>query len=109
MTFTTHSLPVRLRGIWKALADNYRRTTAEFMLADEKCEETSDAKHTAMASALDAVYLTPAEHPADLRLKIEAMHANDISDGWWCAKEALAMLAIDAERLLPYSREGEVA
>lgn len=106
----THSLPLRMRGIWTTLTQNYRVAKAASELADATSADDQEAKHDAMVDAINAIYLTPSAHPADLRLKIEVMNAHDMAEGpWWCAQEALAMLAIDAERLLPYSREGAAA
>ena len=99
-------LPMKLRGAWPTLAHNYAVTRAELALADALGSEDAEAKHDAFTTALDAILLTPAECAADVRLKIEAMEQNNITDGWWCAEEAFALLAIDARGLLPTLREG---
>lgn len=108
-SYATHSLPALMRGIWKTLAQNYRIAKAESEIADATNATDGEAKHEAMVAAINAIYLTPAEHVSDLRLKIEVMNANDMADGWWCSQEAGALLAIDAGRLLPYAREGDAA
>ncbi|USI78723.1 hypothetical protein [Sphingopyxis sp. USTB-05] len=59
----------------------------------------------AYSASVDAILFTPAETLADIRLKIDVMREAEIEDGWWCAKEAIALLAIDAERLIDPTRE----
>ena len=99
-------LPMKLRGAWPTLAHNYAVARAELALADALGSEDGEAKNDAFTTALDAILLTPAECAADVRLKIEVMDQNDVTDGWWCAEEAMAMLAIDARGLLPTLRDG---
>lgn len=99
-------LPMKLRGAWPTLAHNYAVARAELAMADALGSEDADAKHDAFTTALDAILLTPAECAADVRLKIEVMEQNNVTDGWWCAEEAMALLAIDARGLLPVLREG---
>jgi hypothetical protein len=99
-------LPLKLRGAWPTLAHNYAVTRAELAMADALGSEDAEAKNDAFTTALDAILLTPAECAADVRLKIEVMAQNNVTDGWWCAEEALAMLAIDVRGLLPALREG---
>ena len=99
-------LPMKLRGAWPTLAHNYAVARAELALADALGCEAGEAKNDAFTTALDAILLTPAECAADVRLKIEVMDQNSVTDGWWCAEEAMAMLAIDARGLLPTLRDG---
>lgn len=99
-------LPMKLRGAWPTLAHNNAVSRAELALADALGSEDGEARNDAFTSALDAILLTPAECAADVRLKIEVMEQNNVTDGWWCAEEAMAMLAIDARGLLPALREG---
>lgn len=102
-----HDLPIRMKGIWPKLILAYQIAKAAYELANaERRYEEAEVSHDRQTMALDAILLTPAEHGSDLRFKIELMAAEDIADGWWCAQEAIALLAIDANRLLPYAREG---
>ncbi|MGH6697589.1 hypothetical protein [Sphingopyxis sp.] len=99
-------LPAELRGVWPKLSHNYAIARAELALADALGSEDGETKNDAYTAAIDAILLTPAECAADIRLKIEVMNDHNVTDGWWCAEEALAMLAIDARGLLPALREG---
>jgi hypothetical protein len=100
-----HSLPNKLRGAWKTLERNYRIALAENLKAATQ-DGDSEATNDAYTAAVDAILLTPAEALPDIRLKVEVMREHEVEDGWWCAKEALALLAIDAGRLIDPTREG---
>lgn len=99
-------LPMKLRGVWPTLAHNYAVAGAELAMTGVMDGEDGEAKNDAFTTALDAILLMPAECIADVRLKIEVMEQNNVADGWWCAEEAMALLAIDARGLLPTQRAG---
>lgn len=101
----THSLPNKLRGAWPTMELNYRTTLAENLKAALQGGD-SEAANDAYTAAVDAILLTPAETLPDVRLKIEVMRDHEVEDNWWCAKEAVALLAIDAARLIDPKREG---
>lgn len=100
-----HSLPNKLRGAWPTLERNYRITLANNLKAAIQDGDSATA-NDAYTDAVDAILLTPAETLPDIRLKIEVMREHEVEDGWWCVKEALALLAIDAQRLIDPTREG---
>jgi hypothetical protein len=101
-----HDLPAKLSGIWPKLKHNYTVAAAAMHLAYANQDDDREDRCDAHTEALDAILLTPAECMADVRLKIEIMDREEIDDSWWCGREALALLAIDARRLLPTLREG---
>lgn len=104
----THFLPTKLRGAWTSMERNYRMSLAENLKAALH-DGDSEAVNDAYTAAVDAILLTPAGSLPDLRLKIEVMREHEVEDGWWCAKEAIALLAIDAARLIDPTREGRDA
>lgn len=103
-----HHLPNHLRGIWTQIERDYRSACADMQTAEVHGVHSAAllATHTA---AVDAVLMTPAETVADIRLKIEVIRDHEVFDEWWCATEAVAMLAIDASRLLSSDRKGGAA
>ena len=103
-----HDLPLKLRGAWPKMERDYRTAVAEMQTAAIKGGE-SEALNDAYTAAVDAILLTPAETLPDIRLKIEVMREHEVEDGWWCAKEAIALLCIDAARLIDCTREGGAA
>jgi hypothetical protein len=105
MTVGNHTLPVSQRSAWSNLSLEYKRSRASMDLAYANEDEDRDERSAAHSKALDAVLLMPSETLADLRFKIEVMDREDVADGWWCAQEAMALVAIDARRLLPIGRE----
>jgi len=103
-----HTLPTRMKGVWTKLERDYRAALADLQAASVVgC--ASDEQAEAYTNSIDAILLTSAETQADIRLKIEVMRDHEVEDGWWCAKEAIALLAIDAGRLLEPTREGGAA
>lgn len=100
-----HDLPLKLHGAWPKLERDYRSALAENLKAALH-EGDSEAINDAYTTAVDAILLTPAETLPDIRLKIEVMREHEVEDGWWCAKEAIALLSIDAARLIDPTREG---
>ncbi len=104
-----HDLPAKLQGIWPTLAHAYTVARANMDLAYANQADDREALCDVHTEALDAILLTPAECMADVRLKIEIMDREEIDDSWWCGREALALLAIDARRLLPRTRKGAEA
>lgn len=102
------SLPRYLDNPWPTLAQNYELARANMDLANasnvrEGYDEILD-RHT---RAVDAILLTPAECAADIHLKIEVMDREEIDDNWWCLREAVALLAVDAREILPLRAGGE--
>ena len=55
------------------------------------------------ADALDELMLLPAPTLAGLRLKLRIFSRHNIASGWWRGEEIAAILACDADRLLPWS------
>lgn len=100
-----HQLPDKLRGAWPKMERDYRTAAAEMQTAAVH-STASEAMNDAYTAAVDAILLTPAESLPDIRLKVEVMREHEIEDGWWCATEALALLAIDAGRLIDPTRTG---
>lgn len=98
-------IPTKMHGVWAEMARKYAVTRAELELADASGTDDSEGKNDAYNDAVDAILLTPAQCAADIRLKIEVMDRHDVSDGWWCLAEAIAILAIDARDILPVVRE----
>ncbi|MCB5426324.1 hypothetical protein H0274_13735 [Altererythrobacter sp. CC-YST694] len=112
LTEARRALPTYLKGSWSKLRADYTVAQAEMTLAyaQADCAEVSDqaeTKHEIHTTAVNAILLTPAETAADIRFKIEVIAAEEIADGWWCAEEAMALLAIDAKRLLPVANEAQ--
>ena len=103
-----HGLPIRLLGAWAKMERDYRFALAEMNLATFN-GGASEQLHDTYTKAVDLILLTPAETLPDIRLKIDVMREQEIEDGWWCAKEAIALLAIDAARLIDPTREGGAA
>lgn len=103
-----HNMPDKLRGAWPKMERAYRSALLELQAATLQ-RRPVDAPYDAYTASVDAILLTPAESPPDIRLKIEVMREQEIEDGWWCAKEAIALLAIDAARLIDSTREGGAA
>ncbi len=103
-----HDLPTKLRGAWAKMERSYRVALSEIQTGHLNGNAT-DALSDAYTASVDAILLTPAETLADIRLKIEVMREHEVEDGWWCAKEAIALLAIDAGRLIAPTREGDDA
>lgn len=103
-----HRLPDKLHGIWTKLERDYRTTAADMATASLHGLQSEELCDT-YTCAIDAVLLTPAEAAADIRLKIEVIRDHEVMDDWWCAKEAIALLAIDAARILPTERKGGAA
>lgn len=100
-----HDLPTKLRGAWPKMERDYRTAAAKMQTAAIEGGD-SESLYDAYTGAVDAILLTPAESLPDIRLKIEVMREHEVEDGWWCAKEAIALLAIDAARLIDPTREG---
>jgi hypothetical protein len=103
-----HDLPTKLRGAWPKMERDYRTAVAGMQTVAIQGGD-SEALNDAYTAAVDAILLTPAETLPDVRLKIEVMREHEVEDGWWCAKEAIALLSIDAARLISASREGGAA
>ena len=55
------------------------------------------------AEALDELMLLPAPTLAGLRLKLRIFSRHNLASGWWRGEEIAAILACDADRLLPWS------
>ena len=55
------------------------------------------------AEALDELMLLPAPTLAGLRLKLRIFSRHNLASGWWRGEEIAAILACDANRLLPWS------
>ncbi|AKM06128.1 hypothetical protein [Pelagerythrobacter marensis] len=106
---TAHDLPNRI--VWDDLIR--RRTVARAQMdlayASGEPESVTDQLNDKHAAALDACLLTPAGCLADVRAKLELIDDWDIADGWWCAQEAIAILALDAKRLLPVDHNERLA
>lgn len=100
-----HDLPNKLRGAWPKMENAYRMAASQMQVAAIEGRH-SEALNDTYTAAVDAILLTPAETLPDIRLKIEVMREHEVEDGWWCAKEAIALLAIDAARLIDPTREG---
>jgi hypothetical protein len=55
------------------------------------------------AEALDALMILPAPSLAALGQKLRIFARHNIASGWWRGEEIAAILACDANRLLPWS------
>ena len=104
---STNHLPARHSGKWPGLIRNYEIARAKMELA--YATTSDEAAHTAAgdahSDALEALLLMPAECFADIRRKIAVINREKIDEDYWCCREIIALLAGDADRLMPFARE----
>lgn len=104
---STNQLPARMTGKWPGLIRNYEiaRAEMELLYLTTNDEAAHTAASDAHSAALEAMLLMPAECLADIRTKIVIINREKIDEDYWCCREILALLAVDADRLLPFARE----
>lgn len=104
---STNQLPARHSGKWPGLIRNYEiaRAKMELAYATTNDETAHTAASDAHSAALEAMLLMPAECLADIRTKIAVVNREKIDEDCWCCREIIALLAVDADRLMPFGRE----